>query len=93
MNRFESAALDNYITGHYGADQFRGSDEFDEFVEHTCSNCMFEKDCPTFEKFLNGDDYEPCLIIKDIEEQRQIAEHEMDLRMEDLYRQECERDD
>jgi hypothetical protein len=28
--------LDNYITGHYGEDQFRGEEECEEFTEEDC---------------------------------------------------------
>jgi hypothetical protein len=80
MDRHMSNALDNWITGHHGADQFRGEDEYDEFVDKICSDCMFSNGCLTFEKFYNGVDYEPCLIVKAIMEMReaQDAEYERD---------------
>ena len=35
VDRHMAHSLDNYITGHYGEDQFRNG------VEPTCSNCKF----------------------------------------------------
>jgi hypothetical protein len=83
------ASFDRWRTGNYGADQFRGEDEWDSFVEKTCSDCLCENWCPTCEKFYDGDDdlYDhPCLIIKDLLEQKAQADHEMNLRMEEEYR-------
>ena len=43
MNARELASLDNYITGHYGEDQFRGP--------ITCDECLVEfDDYATFEE-------------------------------------------
>ena len=50
MDRWERQSLDNYITGHYGEDQFRGpatcpdcKQEFESVVEyedHECPNAQ-----------------------------------------------------
>lgn len=76
MDRYMSNALDNWITGHYGEDQFKGDEEFEIFMEKTCSGCICEKWCPTVKKFYNGDDYEPCLIVKAIMDMREAQEAE-----------------
>jgi hypothetical protein len=80
-----SVALDRHITGNWGADQFCGEDDFEDFVENTCSKCFFLKTCSTAEKFFNGEDYEPCSIIKDVMRQNEEADHKMDLEMERTY--------
>lgn len=85
MDRHMSNALDNFITGHYGADQFCGGDEYDEFVDHTCSNCICASWCPTFKKFCNADEFDECLIIKDVIKRQQVADMEMSAQMERDY--------
>jgi len=74
------AACDRHITGNWGENQFKASDDFDEFVDKICSDCICSNGCVTFEKFWNGNDYEPCLIVKAIMEMReaQDAEYERD---------------
>lgn len=83
MDRHMSAALDRYITGNYGESQYKDSDDFDEFIDTTCSNCMCRNGCPTFEKFCNGDNYEPCLIVKAIMEMREAQEAEYSRDMDE----------
>ena len=40
MNQRERNALDNYITGHYGEDQFRGQDVGSDIVpDDMCDAC------------------------------------------------------
>jgi hypothetical protein len=80
------AALDRHITGNWGEDQFRGQEEWESFVENTCSNCLCEKWCPVVEKFYDGDDdlYDhPCLILKDKIEENERIENEMSIKMEE----------
>jgi hypothetical protein len=82
MDRHMSNSLDNWITGHYGEDQFKGCDEYDEMVDHTCSNCICISWCPTFEKFCNGDDFDDCLIIQDIVNKQYEICSELSAQME-----------
>jgi len=72
FDRAMGAALDRYITGNYGEDQFRGQEDFEEFLEHTCSRCFMQRlglACPAYERyFVEGDDnyeeMENCLVVK-----------------------------
>ena len=87
------AALDNFITGHWGEDQFRGQEEWEMFVEKTCASCPCEKWCPVCEKFYSGDDdlYDnPCIVIKSIMDENNRIQYEMDLKMEEEYEREQE---
>lgn len=77
-----SASLDRYITGNWGEDQFKGCDEYDEMVDHTCSNCLCMLWCPTFEKFCNGDNFDDCLIIQDIMNKQYERDSELSAQME-----------
>lgn len=77
-----SASLDRYITGNWGEDQFKGCDEYDEFVDHTCSNCICMSWCPTFEKFCNCDAFDECLIIKYLMEKQYEIDSELSAQME-----------
>lgn len=85
MDRYMSTALDRHITGNWGENQFKGSDDFDEFVDKICSDCMCQEWCPTFEKFCNGDNYNPCLIIKAIMEMREAQEAEYERDADEHY--------
>jgi hypothetical protein len=76
------AACDRYITGNWGEDQFKGCDEYDEMVDHTCSNCICMAWCPTFEKFCNGDNFDDCLIIQDIMNKQYERDLELSAQME-----------
>jgi len=80
-----SASLDRYITGNWGEDQFKGCDEYDEMVDHTCSNCLCMSWCPTFEKFCNGDNFDDCLIIQDIMNKQYERDSELSAQMERDY--------
>lgn len=83
MDRHMSESLDRYVTGNYGEDQFKGDEEFEIFMENTCSNCICVKWCPTVDKFYAGDDYEPCLIVKAIMDMREAQEMEWSRQMEE----------
>jgi hypothetical protein len=62
MNARESAALDNYITGHWGEDQFSGEADYEEFVDEVCGKCpdYIQKHCPS-----NTGENVVCLYILD----------------------------
>jgi len=47
FNRIDGAALDRYITGNYGEDQFRNCDNWCEFMRggDECSLICSEPDC------------------------------------------------
>jgi len=85
MDRHMVAELDRHITGNWGEDQFKGCDDYDEFVDTTCSNCMCRNGCPTFEKFCNGDDYELCLVVKGIMAVREAQEAEYERDADEHY--------
>jgi hypothetical protein len=78
-------AFDRWRTGNYGEDQFKGCDEYDEMVDHTCSNCICMAWCPTFEKFCNGDNFDDCLIIQDIMNKQYERDSELSAQMERDY--------
>jgi len=86
---FGSARLDNafdrWRTGNYGEDQFKGCDEYEEFVDHTCSNCICMAWCPTIKKFYDGDDFDECLIIKYLMEKQYEIDSELSAQMERDY--------
>jgi hypothetical protein len=85
-----SNALDNWITGHYGADQFRGEDEYDEFVDKTCSGCICQKWCPTCKELYEQGEYTECLVVKGIMAVReaQEAEYSRDMDAHDALMEE-----
>lgn len=85
MDRYMSNALDNYITGHYGEDQFRGCDEYDEFVDKTCSDCICQKWCPTWKELCEQGDYTECLIVKGIMDKREAQEAEYERDADEHY--------
>jgi len=85
MDRYMSNALDNYITGHYGEDQFRGCDEYDEFVDKTCSECICQKWCPTWKKLCDQGDYTECLVVKGIMDKREAQEAEYERDADEHY--------
>jgi hypothetical protein len=72
MNARESAALDNYITGHYGEDQFRGEADYEEFVDEVCGKCpdYIQKHCPS-----NTGENVVCLYILDALEKSENADN------------------
>jgi len=76
------AACDRFITGNWGEDQFKGCDEYEELVDHTCSNCICMAWCPTIEKFYNGDNFDDCLIIQDIMNKQYEICSELSAQME-----------
>lgn len=86
-----SAALDRWITGNYGEDQFRGCDEYDEFVDKTCSNCICQKWCPTWKTLYEQGDYTECLVVKGIMAIREAQEAEY-ARQEDEHFERMERE-
>ena len=85
MDRHMSAALDRYITGNYGADQFRGEDEYDEFVDKTCSECICQKWCPTYKELYEQGDYTECLVVKGIMAVREAQEAEYERDVDEHY--------
>ena len=58
------AALDRYITGNWGEDQFKAEDEFYDFMEHTCNHCFMRMldQCPVDESEPHA--VENCLIVR-----------------------------
>lgn len=76
MDRHMAASLDRWITGNYGEDQFKGCDEYDEFVDKTCSNCICQKWCPTWKTLYEQGDYTECLVVKGIMAVREAQEAE-----------------
>jgi hypothetical protein len=72
----DSVALDNWITGHYGEDQFRDEPDWDEFLDHVFSQCIFEKlgQC-------KNECSDSCYVVKafmDTFEAEQQKQHEND---------------
>ena len=58
----DGAALDRWITGNYGEDQFAGELDYEEFVDVVCSKCpdYIQKHCPS-----NTGQNVVCLYILD----------------------------
>jgi len=71
-----SVALDNYITGHYGEDQFYFDDEF--FIDSVCKTCFINDKCDR--DLVNG-----CLIIDDAYRKEAEAEREFDELIDEHY--------
>jgi hypothetical protein len=71
------AALDRYITGNWGEDQFAGEEEWDATVERICGDCKLRMDCLFY---TDGNRYYACdyfdRAIKDMEEEHRIADEE-----------------
>lgn len=86
-----AASLDRWITGNYGEDQFRGCDEYDEFVDTTCSNCICQKWCPTWKTLYEQGDYTECLVVKGIMDKREAQEAEY-ARQEDAHFERMEKE-
>jgi len=81
-------AYDRWRTGNYGEDQYSGEDEFFEFAEKTCVNCLCQ--CPIFERYKAGEDtfddfMDRCLIIKSSIEQQRDIEQKYERQMEKAY--------
>ena len=79
------AACDRYVTGNYGEDQFRGCDEYDEFVDKTCSECICQKWCPTWKTLYEQGDYTECLVVKGIMAVREAQEAEYERDADEHY--------
>jgi len=85
MDRHMSAALDRYITGNWGEDQFRGEDDYDEFVDKTCSECICQKWCPTWKELCEQGNYTECLVAKGIMDKREAQEAEYERDADEHY--------
>jgi len=72
-----SVALDNYITGHYGEDQFSNEDDF--FIESVCKNCFMDGKCNIDLAYMN------CLVLEDAYRKEYEAERKMYEQMEEHY--------
>jgi hypothetical protein len=75
-------ALDMHITGHYGEDQFRGEEEFEELCDYSWSICIFEKlnQCPI--RCLCD---ESCAVVKAVMEDYENKQRELDDEMEQCW--------
>jgi hypothetical protein len=73
--KMNSNALDRYITGNWGEDQFKGEVEYDEFVDTCCSECVFRRSCTIY-------DETECLVIKGIIDKQNQEQYEMELARE-----------
>jgi len=85
-------ALDMYITGHYGEDQFRGEEEYEMVCDRAFGICVFNllNQCPLD---LECDDV--CSVVKavmkDHTEEQQIYDDEMEQRYieDEMERRRC----
>lgn len=71
------AALDRYITGNYGEDQFAGEEEWDAFVEKVCGKCEVHMDCLFYRdgnRYFACDDFDRA--VQENEEAQRIADEE-----------------
>ena len=69
--------LDNWITGNYGEDQFKGEAEWERFVTKSCLSCVFHQlnQCP----ISDPDEYDVrCLVIKTRLAEKERIEQEIE---------------
>jgi hypothetical protein len=77
MNDPMGAALDRYITGNYGEDQFIGECEFEAFVDSVCGACPIQADPMTCD-WLEADESKcPIIAHAMIIANKQIHEEEV----------------
>ena len=80
MDRHMSAALDRYITGNYGMDQFKGEEAFEALCESTCATCFLQ--------VLDQCDLIPddnCLVIKAAIQREEEEQQKADDAMYEQY--------
>ena len=89
----DSAALDRYITGNYGEDQFRGEEEQERVYDETCGQCRVQKDPETCDRRPDEsvEDWMSCplvaLRIQERDEEQARFDAEMDRQMEENYKE------
>jgi hypothetical protein len=55
------AALDRHITGNWGDDQFKGEEDYADFLDNCCRECIFQNCCA-----FSFDEEGECLVIRGI---------------------------
>jgi hypothetical protein len=73
------AALDNWITGNWGEDQFAEENAWYEFKDRVCVKCQWKKDCVLGEEDdADCADPFPCDTIQKAVDKQRLEDQEMD---------------
>jgi hypothetical protein len=87
MFEIDCGALDRYITGNYGEDQFRGEHELERAYDLTCGQCRVQKDPETcgWNPDFGWGEWESCPLVALMIRERDEEQARYDADMELFY--------